>query len=59
MLYAYRDAADSPVPVKMMFEAVGRRAFTEAIGAYTDWIRTPMRAEKRRQDCSVSCGGQR
>lgn len=27
MLYAYRDAADSPVPVKMMFEAVGPSSF--------------------------------
>lgn len=27
MLYAYRDAADSPVPVKMMFELVGPSSF--------------------------------
>lgn len=27
MLYAYRDAKDSPVPVKMMFEAVGPSSF--------------------------------
>ncbi len=27
MLYAYRDAADSPVPVKMLFEAVGPSSF--------------------------------
>lgn len=27
MLYAYRDAADSPVPVRMMFEAVGPASF--------------------------------
>ena len=27
MLYAYRDAADSPIPVKMMFEAVGPSSF--------------------------------
>lgn len=27
MLYAYRDAPDSPVPVKMMFEAVGPSSF--------------------------------
>lgn len=27
MLYAYRDADDSPVPVKMMFEAVGPSSF--------------------------------
>lgn len=27
MLYAYRDAVDSPVPVKMMFEAVGPSSF--------------------------------
>lgn len=27
MLYAYRDAADSPVPVKMMFEMVGPSSF--------------------------------
>lgn len=27
MIYAYRDAADSPVPVKMMFEAVGPSSF--------------------------------
>lgn len=27
MLYAYRNAADSPVPVKMMFEAVGPSSF--------------------------------
>jgi len=27
MLYAYRDAKDSPVPVKMMFEAVGPCSF--------------------------------
>ncbi len=27
MLYAYRDAAESPVPVKMMFEAVGPSSF--------------------------------
>lgn len=27
MLYAYRDAADSPVPLKMMFEAVGPSSF--------------------------------
>lgn len=27
MLYAYRDAEDSPVPVKMMFEAVGPPSF--------------------------------
>lgn len=27
MLYAYRDATDSPVPVKMMFEAVGPSSF--------------------------------
>ncbi len=32
MLYAYRDAADSPVPVKMMFEAVGPSSFYRA-----DW----------------------
>lgn len=27
MLYAYRDAGDSPVPVKMLFEAVGPSSF--------------------------------
>jgi len=27
MLYAYRDAVDAPVPVKMMFEAVGPSSF--------------------------------
>lgn len=27
MIYAYRDAADSPVPVKMLFEAVGPSSF--------------------------------
>lgn len=27
LLYAYRDAADSPVPVKMVFEAVGPASF--------------------------------
>lgn len=27
MLYAYRDASDSPVPVKMLFEAVGPSSF--------------------------------
>ncbi|CAM3998178.1 alpha/beta hydrolase [Saccharibacillus endophyticus] len=27
MLYAYRDAAESPIPVKMMFEAVGPSSF--------------------------------
>lgn len=27
MLYAYRDSADSPVPVKMLFEAVGPSSF--------------------------------
>lgn len=27
LLYAYRDAADSPVPVKMVFEAVGPSSF--------------------------------
>lgn len=27
MLYAYRDAADSPVPIKMMFELVGPSSF--------------------------------
>ena len=27
MLYAYRDAADSPIPVKMLFEAVGPSSF--------------------------------
>lgn len=27
MLYAYRDAADSPIPVKMMYEAVGPSSF--------------------------------
>lgn len=32
MLYAYRDAKDSPVPVKMMFEAVGPSSFYRA-----DW----------------------
>ena len=35
MLYAYRDAADSPVPVKMMFEAVGPSSFYRSDwGAY-------------------------
>lgn len=28
MLYAYRDAKDAPVPVKMMFEAVGPSSFS-------------------------------
>lgn len=32
MLYAYRDAKDAPVPVKMMFEAVGPSGFNRA-----DW----------------------
>lgn len=32
MLYAYRDAKDSPVPVRMMFEAVGPSSFYRA-----DW----------------------
>ena len=32
MLYAYRDAKESPVPVKMMFEAVGPSSFYRA-----DW----------------------
>lgn len=32
MLYAYRDAKDSPVPVKIMFEAVGPSSFYR-----TDW----------------------
>ena len=27
LLYAYRDAKDSPVPVKMVFEAVGPSSF--------------------------------
>lgn len=35
MLYAYRDADDSPVPVKMMFEAVGPSSFYRSDwGAY-------------------------
>lgn len=35
MLYAYRDAADSPVPVKMLFEAVGPSSFyAEDWGVY-------------------------
>ncbi len=35
MLYAYRDAKDSPVPVRMMFEAVGPSSFYRADwGAY-------------------------
>lgn len=35
MLYAYRDAADSLVPVKMMFEAVGPSSFYRSDwGAY-------------------------
>lgn len=35
MLYAYRDAGDSPVPVKLMFEAVGPSSFYRADwGAY-------------------------
>ncbi len=35
MLYAYRDAVDSPVPVKMMFEAVGPSSFCRSDwGAY-------------------------
>lgn len=33
MLYAYRDAADSPIPVKMLFEAVGPASFYPK-----DWI---------------------
>lgn len=32
LLYAYRDAPDSPVPVKMVFEAVGPASFNHA-----DW----------------------
>ena len=32
-----------------------RPAFTEAIGACMDWIRTPMKVKKRRQDCLESC----
>jgi acetyl esterase/lipase len=33
MLYAYRDAAESPIPVKMLFEAVGPASFYPK-----DWV---------------------
>ncbi len=42
MLYAYRDAKDAPVPVKMMFEAVGPSSFyREDWGSYGLDLDTP------------------
>lgn len=49
LLYAYRDAEQSPVPVKMVFEAVGLPASTMKIGKTTAWIKIP----KLQQICSV------
>lgn len=40
MLYAYRDAATSPVPVKMVFGAVGLLRFIRKIGLTTVLIKT-------------------
>lgn len=54
MLYGYRDADTSPVPVRMVFGAVGPPAFTRRTGDAMDWIRIPRRATRRQPLCLVS-----
>mgnify|MGYP000680039806 CR=1 FL=1 len=49
LLYAYRDAEQSPVPVKMVFEAVGPASFHHEDWKTTAWIKIP----KLQQICSV------
>lgn len=56
MIYAYRYAADSPVRVKMVSEAVGPSSFYQSDrGVYGLDIRTLVKAEKQRRGCFALC----
>ncbi len=51
MLYAYRDEETSPVPVKMVFGAVGPSSFYRRIGNAMALTRKQKKAELPPQDC--------
>lgn len=51
LLYAYRDTAESPVPVRFVFEAVGLPASTPRTGTTTGW--TSRKPKQKRRACSA------
>ncbi len=55
LLYAYRDTAESPVPVRFVFEAVGPSSFYLAV--VPDFRATGVREGKRAYDwpCIIRC----
>ena len=46
MIYAYRDADESPVPVKLLFGAVEPSSFYAKIGIFMALTETRMNQEK-------------